>query len=362
MKKITIILAIVFLQLTVFSQIPTIKAIGGEGTYVDWPKIKRGWALEEERPEDGPPSWYNPCDVFWADFLAASSTLANQGRYNYKIDNISDDDPMTAWVEGKTDYGIGEYFEIRFDSHIWGVNTIYNGYQASPKSWMENSRVKKFKVYKNNVALCYLVLTDEMGKQYFELPGYNFTNINDSDSDVVLRFEIMDVYKGTKWQDVAISEIKYAGCCVSEFTIIQTPVSGVSMADVQEGLMVNSVNLETGMLSNTEVLKVFKQKHLSMLKIKCESKELELTSNHPLYIKDFGFLPINKYMELNKITNYEDLIDNIEFGVWDESKKVLYFEKLKEIKLITGVFETYTIGKLDNGNTFILNGFISRTY
>ena len=99
-----------------------------------------------------------------------------------------------------------------------------------------------------------------------------------------------------------------------------------------------------------------------MLKIKCESKELELTSNHPLYIKDFGFLPINKYMELNKITNYEDLIDNMEFRVWDESKKVLYFEKLKEIKLITGVFETYTIGKLDNGNTFILNGFISRTY
>lgn len=349
MKKITIILAIGFLQLTVFSQIPTIKAIGGDGTYVDWPQDKIN-----SQDEEGPGFFWNPCDQ-GVNPLKASSTLANQGKYNYKITNINDFDPMTAWVEGKTDYGIGEYFEIKAPT----INIIYNGYQASPKSWMQNSRVKKFKVYKNNVALCYLVLTDEMGRQSFELPGHNDYN---SAKEPIFRFEIVDVYKGTKWQDVAISEINYAGCCVSEFTIIKTPVSGVSMADVQEGLMVNSVNLETGMLSNTEVLKVFKQRHLSILKIKCESKELEFTSNHPLYIKDFGFLPINKYMELNKITNYEDLIDNIEFGVWDESKKVLYFEKLKEIKLITGVFETYTIGKLDNGNTFILNGFISRTY
>ena len=49
MKKITIILAIGFLQLTVFSQIPTIKAIGGDGTYVDWPQDKIN-SKDEEGP------------------------------------------------------------------------------------------------------------------------------------------------------------------------------------------------------------------------------------------------------------------------------------------------------------------------
>ena len=67
-------------------------------------------------------------------------------------------------------------------------------------------------------------------------------------------------------------------------------------------------------------------------------------------------------MEVKKLNNYEDLINRIELGVWDESKQQIIFEKLKKIEIITGVFETFTIGKLTQGNTFITNGFISRVY
>jgi len=357
MKKNNLIFVLIFICVTPilsFSQTPTIKAVCGEGKNIDWPKIKAEIEKEEKEQGGGPGFFYHDCDQ-GVNPLKASSTLANQGKYNYDIKNINDDDPMTAWVEGKADYGIGEFFEIK----AAGINTIYNGYQSSPKSWIENSRVKKFKVYKNNVALCYLELTDEMGRQSFELPGHNNYN---PEKEYIFKFEILDVYKGSKWQDVAISEINLGLCCISESAIIETPFNSVSVANVQEGFTIYSINLETGQLSNTKVLRVSKQRHLSMLKVICESKELELTSNHPLYIKNLGFCSIAKYMELNKITNYEDLIDNIEFGVWNEVTGVLDYEKLKKIELISGVFETYTIGKLTHGNTYISNGFISRTY
>jgi len=349
-----IILTLCRIPLLSFSQIPTIKSVGGEGKNVNWPKIKREVELEEKQNGGGLGFFYNDCDE-GVNPLRASSTLANQGNYNYKIKNINDWDPMTAWVEGKADYGIGEFFEIK----AAGINVIYNGLQASPKAWIENSRVKKFKVYENNIALCYLELTDEMGRQLFELPNHKIYN---PEKENIYKFEIVEVYKGTKWQDVAISEIKLALCCVAESSTIKTATDNVRIANVEKGLAINTLNLETGELLSTEVLKVFKQKHLSMLKIKCETKELEMTCNHPLYIKGFGFSSISKYLEIKKIKKFEDLIDKIEFGVWDESRSVISYEKLKSIQFITGVFETFTIGKLGHGNTYITNGFISRVY
>lgn len=353
-KTLFIILFVFQNPLLSFSQIPTIKSVGGEGKNVNWPKIKADTEKQEKEQGGGPGFFYNDCDQ-GVNPINASSTLASQGKNNYRIKNIYDNDPMTAWVEGKSDYGIGEYFEIK----AAGINVIYNGYQSSPKSWVENSRVKKFKVYKNNVAFCYLELTDEMGSQSFELPDHNKYN---PEKESIYKFEIVDVYKGTKWQDVAISEITLTLCCVSESSIIKTGINNVSISNIKQGISISTINLETGELSNTEVLKLFKQRHLSLLKISCETKELELTNNHPLYIKDFGFASINKYMEIKKIINFEDLIGKIEFGVWDESMGKISFEKLKKIEIINGVFETFTIGKLSNGNTFITNGFISKTY
>jgi hypothetical protein len=67
-------------------------------------------------------------------------------------------------------------------------------------------------------------------------------------------------------------------------------------------------------------------------------------------------------MELNKIDQYQDLIDHIEFGVWDESTADVRYEKLKKIVLINGDFETYSIGKLTHGNTYLSNGFITKVY
>lgn len=358
MSKIRIFVFISFLILASFlksfSQTPTIYSVCGEGKNVNWPKIKIEIEKEEKAQGGGPGFFYNNCDQGVTP-IRASSTLPNQGKYNYAIKNINDDNPMTAWVEGNADYGIGEFFEIK----SMGVNAIYNGYQSSPKSWIENSRVKKFKVYKNNRFLCILQLTDEMGRQTFELPGHN--NL-ESESEHVFKFEILEVYPGSKWKDVAISEINLGLCCVSGSTLVKTSNNYLSVDQLAKDSLVLSIDLESGKSSKSRVLSLSKQRHLSMFRVICETSELELTGQHPLFIRNFGFCSISRFMQLNGILRPEDLIGKIEFAIWDDTLSGIKFEKLKHIELCNGVFETFTISKLMQGDNFISNGFISKVY
>jgi hypothetical protein len=330
------------------AQLPVIKAVGGGGRNVNWPLIKKN------EGSDGPGYFYNDC-AQGVKPTKASSTLAGQGNKNYNVKNVNDNNPMSAWVEGKADYGIGESFEIK----AAGVNLIHNGYQSSPKNWLENSRVKRFKVYKNNSPICFLDLTDEMGGQRFELPGHNNYN---AAKEFVFKFEIVDVYKGTKWPDVAISEIDVVLCCFTESTIINTASNSTSISDIKSGDSIYSVDLKTGGINSTQVEKISKQTHLSVLKLATENKQIELTFDHPLYIKDFGFSSISRYMQTKNITSYEELIGKVELMVLNEDTNQIAYEKITSIELSKGVFETYSIRKLSTGNTFIANGFVTKVY
>ena len=150
----------------------------------------------------------------------ASSTLASQGNNNYSVSNIIDGDPRTAWVEGDSDYGIGEYFNIVLDVHnltsVGATLIILNGLQKSVDLWRMNSRVKTFKIYCNNVPTCYLRLEDNMALQYFSI----HESLKDSgvlsnltEFMVTLRFEIVDIYPGERWKDVCVSEISNSNAC-----------------------------------------------------------------------------------------------------------------------------------------------------
>jgi len=149
---------------------------------------------------------------------SSSSTLSDQGSSSYGVANLNDRDLTTCWVEGASDYGIGEYFVIfpkdDFDAGMAGdiefdiPNLIYNGYQKSIKSWKNNSRVKKFKIYLENEPVCYLVLKDKMGAQSFDLPlDWDFYDVDKWKEWKEIKFEIFEVYKGNKWSDVAITEL-----------------------------------------------------------------------------------------------------------------------------------------------------------
>lgn len=137
--------------------------------------------------------------------INVSSTLTPQGKNSYEAVNLSDDNPQTAWVEGKKDdYGINETLELIGG----GIRiTIYNGYQRDYNSFYNNSRVKTFKVYFDNEPIGLVELFDSPGAQLIDLEKLDPNNI----SPEIIKLEIIEVYEGKKWDDTAISEIFYVG-------------------------------------------------------------------------------------------------------------------------------------------------------
>jgi hypothetical protein len=110
------------------NNLPNIKAKAPKTKYMVWGK-------EPIEPQDGPPdtwTWtHMMCDGPQPDNTKASSTLAPQGKMKYLANNVCDDNPNTAWVEGNADYGIGEYIEFKEWGPMGdGTISILNGYQS----------------------------------------------------------------------------------------------------------------------------------------------------------------------------------------------------------------------------------------
>ena len=142
--------------------------------------------------------------------ITASSQLPTQHSYNYEAHSANDLSYETAWVEGKVDSGIGEYLEYSFKNGSPRLTSIIisNGYMKSEETWKNNNRVKSLKVYINGKAHGILQLSDTRTDQEFKIGTFGK---NKDGSDLVLRFEILDIYKGDKYNDTAITEIYFDG-------------------------------------------------------------------------------------------------------------------------------------------------------
>ena len=346
------VLLIFFVSAVISQSIPTIYATGGMSPS-DWEKhVKESidfyYSGGPEVKDYGIID--NPC----AQGLMvhkASSTLEPQGKNNYFIENINDYNHKTAWVEGKSDYGIGEFFIVESIA----VNIIYNGYQKSKSSWINNSRVKKFKVFQDNKPLCYLILNDVMGGQYFELP--------ESELDPVYKFEIAEVYKGERWNDVAITHIDFQACCLlGESKVFSLEEESKNISKLNEGDFICTIDLKSQITSHVKVNQLYKQNHQVLLEIITPANNIKATKDHPFYIKDYGFISLRELLKKNKLKDYSSLNNKFEVLVWDSIKKEVKYSPISEINTIKGNFITYTILDINDGSNYIANGFITRTY
>lgn len=145
----------------------------------------------------------------------ASSELAPYGGISYSASNAHDFKENTAWIEGKPDHGVGEYITYVFDysdepglAEYLGINKllIANGYKKSRALWEANSRVKEFRMYVNGEHYADVQLADE-----FEIQTVTFDTILFKNGRKELRFEILEVYPGTKFKDTAISLLMFDG-------------------------------------------------------------------------------------------------------------------------------------------------------
>lgn len=177
------------------------------------------WARYEELGENpvledlysGKCSWYCGGEV---QRVTASSHLKAQGRFNYLPKNAHDFDHETVWAEGAEGQGIGEWLEYEFAGACPRVTAvkILPGHVKTKAAWEANSRPKYIQVYYLGKPICILDLQDVRAMQYFDLEKFGPFGYHDFDKPTWrLRFEILDVYPGTKYQDTVISELEFDG-------------------------------------------------------------------------------------------------------------------------------------------------------
>ena len=152
---------------------------------------------------DGGCSWYCGGGNYK---IKASSSLGD----SYKAEFANDLSYKTAWVEGKKDEGIGEYLEYYFKNDSPRITEIIisNGYMKSEETWKNNNRVKKLKLYVNSIPFGVLNLKDSRTDQYFSVGTLGHSK---NGTDLILKCEILEVYKGSKYNDTAITEIYFDG-------------------------------------------------------------------------------------------------------------------------------------------------------
>lgn len=139
-----------------------------------------------------------------------SSHLKEKGNIDYLPENIHDFDLFTAWIPDINDGPIGQKINFYFEPFAPRINEIiiWNGYIKNVDLWYANSRVAKLKLSVNGVPVAILELKDVNNTQSFKIDP---VQSRDSSKDLILTLEILEVYKGTKYNDVVISEINFDG-------------------------------------------------------------------------------------------------------------------------------------------------------
>ncbi|MFK7923956.1 MAG: Hint domain-containing protein [Bacteroidia bacterium] len=299
-------------------------------------------------------SWYNAGGPYK---LSASSTLAPSPPNSYYPDNAHDFDISTAWIEGVEGYGEGEYVDYFFQANSPPVTEvlIYNGYLKSISAWKNNSRVKTLKLYVDNKPKAILHLEDKRGVQKFQLGE----ELQSKSGDLVLRFEITEVYKGDKYADTGFAELEFDGTgvlCFGAGTMItmadhsQKAIEKLKIGD--EILAWDAISKET---INTEVLRLGQQRHTDLQQIKWLGGEIITTPDHPFWIEGKAWAVLapetaGRYEGFDTLARIE-IGDNLVLAS-GESVRVEAIEKIETPQM------TYSITQLAQGKGFFANGVL----
>ena len=141
--------------------------------------------------------------ITWDNVYASSHLI--QKTMNYKVENVIDDNPSTAWIEGVSDDGIGQF--IQFSSNnTFRVDKIdiINGFSKNQKTYMKNNRVKKVIIeFSDKSQQVYELEDNNMEYQTIDIGGINTNSV---------KVIIQEVYtNGRVYKDTCISEISVYG-------------------------------------------------------------------------------------------------------------------------------------------------------
>lgn len=294
--------------------------------------------------------------------ITSSSYLKDEGKITYLPDNIHDFDLFTAWVPDNSNGSIGKKINFHFKPFAPRVNEIiiWNGYIKNNDLWKANSRVAKFKMIVNGKPTAILELKDVNNTQSFKINPIQST---DSTRDLILTLEILEVYKGTKYDDVAVSEINFDGldvhCFAAGTKITMADNSTKNIEQITKDDWVLTFDYTTNKLTKTQVSELIKARHSNLLKLKFSDREIITTDDHPFWTADKKWASINPNKSNN---NYEQDTDIKQLAIGDkvfvasENK----FINLIDIEKIVDEQITFTL-ELTTGNNFIANGLLVKT-
>jgi len=132
--------------------------------------------------------------------ICVTSVLAAQDRNSYHPRNLADGRSSTAWVEGRSGQGVGEWILVVFDGERWvSALEIRNGYGKNADIYTKNSRLKDVEIVVSSGESRTVRLDDRSGSQSIDL---SFAG-----SVEWLQMRILSVYPGSKYSDTAVSEL-----------------------------------------------------------------------------------------------------------------------------------------------------------
>jgi hypothetical protein len=139
------------------------------------------------------------------DQYCVSSVLPQDNvvnRFNYGPESLFDNANDTAWVEGVSGQGIGQWIVVEFDQLRLVMSIeIINGYNKDRDIYLKNSRVKEMRIEFSDREKYSVVLKDTGAPQPISLPQ------NQARMVYWIKFTIESVYPGNKYDETAISEL-----------------------------------------------------------------------------------------------------------------------------------------------------------
>lgn len=134
----------------------------------------------------------------WSNKYKDCSSFLIEKNKKYDKENLSKYEVDTPWVEGVKGDGKGEWFII--DNHfVYGYLLIMNGYISYEKPYLykQNGRVKQIKVTGENSGKSKVL-------DVLDTPHPQTVDISFLSEPEDIRVEIVEVYKGSKYDDTCI--------------------------------------------------------------------------------------------------------------------------------------------------------------
>ena len=97
--------------------------------------------------------------------------------------------------------------------------------------------------------------------QHFDLSSKVFDTDGYENNLVTLRFEIIEVYKGLKWDDVAISQINDQGCCFGADTYVNIVENNVGISEIKTNDEILCVDIDSNIVYKSQVNSIVSVEH-----------------------------------------------------------------------------------------------------